>query len=432
MGETINADRRRFLQNTGVGAVTGAALAALANAQSAFGAELTQSRFIRDGDFDWNELKKSYSLDPKINYLNHASIGSIPIAVQRARSEYLQICESNPWLYMWGGAWEESREQVRRQAADLFGCRSTEIAITHNTTEVFNTLAHGLPLKPRDEVLFSSLNHAGASIAFEQAARQRGYKTRRFEFPTRDAFDLTADRIVEIYVEQIAPSTRLLVFPHIDNTLGLRYPVGELAAAARNKGVEFVAVDGAQSAGMIELNVRRLGVDVYATSAHKWLGSPKGVGLAFFAKPLQTRLRPMWTTWGQSKWNGSARIYEDYGTRNLPEVIALGDALKFHRKINGQARMERLSAIHQHVMEKAQQTESVRFVSPKQFSAGSAVMLLELSSRNANQIAKSLFQQHGIVVRAFKSSKRNAVRVSPNVYTTLAEIDQLFEVLAAS
>jgi selenocysteine lyase/cysteine desulfurase len=100
-------------------------------------------------------LRDRYLLDPGVTYFNHGSIGTIPRVVQDARSAYLDLCETNPWLYMWGGAWEEPRELVRRKAADLLGCDAVELAFTHNTTEGFNTLAGGLALGPGDQVLFA-------------------------------------------------------------------------------------------------------------------------------------------------------------------------------------------------------------------------------------------------------------------------------------
>jgi len=104
-----------------------------------------------------------YLLSPDVLYLNHASIGTIPRAVHEARVRYLTLCESNPHLYMWGEAWVAPKEAVRSKGAALLNCTPQEIAVTHNTTEGFNLLALGLDLGAGDEVLFSSLNHGGAS-----------------------------------------------------------------------------------------------------------------------------------------------------------------------------------------------------------------------------------------------------------------------------
>ena len=426
----MNGDRRSFLQ-AGGGALAGSLLLSFKNAQRQFLDSIQQADFVSDSLVDAHQLRKQYSLDPNIAYLNHASIGAIPIPVQNARNQYLQICEQNPWLYMWGGEWEQPREEVRQLAATLLGCDTNEIAFTHNTTELFNTLANGLPLKDGDEVLFSSLNHDGASVAFEHAAKRRGFTARRFDFPLEESTDLNSDRVTEIYAQQITPATRLLVFPHIDNTIGVQYPVKRMAEMARRKGVQYIAVDGAQSVGTINVNSNQSGVDVYSTSGHKWLGAPKGTGLGFVSQQIQAELEPMWVTWGQKRWKDSARCYEDYGTRNLAEILALGDAIQFHSKINNDTREKRLLEIRSHIKNRVAKIDSLQFNSPIDNELASAVVSISLQQANAGEVAKRLFEKHQVVVRPFKAKNINAIRVSPNVYTTFEEIDKLLEILKA-
>ncbi len=422
----MKTDRRNFIRAAG----TTAALTALAGARAAFSKELQQADFIQRGNVDFGKLRRQYSIDPKVTYLNHASIGAMPVLVQLARAEYLRVCEQNPWLYMWSGEWDEPRETVRREAAELLGCQTDEIAITHNTTEMFNTLANGLPLKAGDEVLFSSLNHAGASVAFEHAAKTRGYSVRRFDFPVDQPETLTASRTLERYLAQIKPETRVLVMPHVDNTIGLRHPIAEIAKAAKQKGVEFVVVDGAQTVGTLRLDLKELGVDAYATSTHKWLGAPKGTGVAYVSKKLQPKLNPMWVTWGLKNWRDSARAYEDYGTRNLAEVIALGDAIQFHQKIDPATRTNRLTELREHIRARVEESKHLSFASPAEAKSGSVVNLVSLKNGDAPKVAKELFAQHGIVVRPFKSRSLNAVRLSPNVYTSVSEVDRFFEAVS--
>lgn len=421
--------RRGFLSKAGQSTVATGAVALLLQTNDLFSQQIDAAPPMTLAGADVATLRSQYSIGRDVVYLNHASIGAIPIPVQKARAEYLKICESNPWLYTWGGAWDEPREQTRTQIAKLIGCSDTEVALTHNTTEFFNTLAHGLPFQPSDEVLFSSLNHSGASVAFEHTAAVRNFKVRQFEFPMDNVNELTPEKVVELHAAQIRPETNLLVIPHIDNTIGLRHPVQKIAKMAREAGVEFVAVDAAQSVGMIDVNVHDLGVDAYCTSPHKWLGAPKGLGLAYVSQSLQQTLRPMWVTWGQKSWSKSARKYEDYGTRNLAEVLALGNAVTFHTAIKQELREKRLKELWQYAKTRAKDCKQTRFNSPNDFSVGSPVISIEIKNVDSHQLAKALFHEHQIVVRPFKIDKKNAIRISPNVYTTTSEIDRFFEVV---
>ncbi len=354
-------------------------------------------------------LRDRYLLDPGVTYFNHGSIGTIPRVVQQARTTYLDLCETNPWLYMWGGAWDEPREEVRAKAAALLGCDTVELAFTHNTTEGFNTLAGGLALGPGDVVLFSSLNHPGAAICWSHYAGLRGFKVQSFDFPISEVPDMTAEDVLDAYDRHITPRTRVLVFPHVDNIVGLRYPVKEMAALAHERGVEIVAVDGAQTVGMLEIDLHELGVDVYCTSPHKWVQSPKGLGLMYVRKDLQNDLNPIWVTWGQARWKGTARVYEDYGTRNLPEVITLGDALDFQEALGGAAKEERYREIRELFRTMTERSDHVIWRSPNRWERGASLYALEIRGRSSSDVFDILHGEHGLVFRPFSTQGLNTV-----------------------
>ncbi len=421
--------RRTFLRQTGLGALALPALAQIAAVQRIFARDAAAA--AGEGQELGAGLRAVYRLDPGITYLNHASIGTMPLPVQEAHRRYLELCETNPWLYMWGGEWNKPREAARARAASLLGCDASEVAFTHNTTEAFNLLAHGLPLAAGDEVLFSSLNHAGASACWSHMAAERGYSVRRFDFPIRDVPALSRDDVVALHTEQLRPETRVLVFPHVDNMVGLRHPVAELAAAARARGVRYVAVDGAQTAGMIPVDAGGMDVDVYAASPHKWLQSPKGLGLTYVRKEVQNQLRPMWVTWGQKGWRGSARKYEDYGTRNLPEVLALGHAIELQQRLGEAAKEAHHRSLWQQARAMVAADSRLIWRSPKAWELSAALWAIEVRSRSAKAVFERLFRDHGFVFRAFDLPDLDTVRISPNVANTAGEIERLVGALAA-
>ena len=142
------SNRRHFLRTVAAGAAAAPLLSMLLPLREAFGRDIDRLGLPGMKGDAFRQLRDDYMLGSQVTYLNHASIGTMPKAVFDARARYLALCESNPWLYMWGGAWEEPREAVRAQAARLLRCDAAELTFTHNTTEAFNVLAHGLPLGP--------------------------------------------------------------------------------------------------------------------------------------------------------------------------------------------------------------------------------------------------------------------------------------------
>jgi len=426
---TYRPNRRAFL-NSAFAVTAAPVVSQLLAVDEAFGLELRA--LSPDGSLPSPQaMRQRYMLDARVTYLNHASIGTVPEAVHAAGMRYRQICEENPWLYIWGGAWEAAREEVRAASARLLGCGPEDVAITHNTTEGFNLFAQGLPLGVGDEVLFSSLNHAGASICWEHFGSQRGYSVRRFQFPLEDVPGLSVEDVVRIHEEEVREETRVLVFPHIDNIVGLRHPLRGLSAMAKGNGVEFVLVDGAQSAGMIPLDLAPSGVDGFSTSPHKWVQSVKGLGLLFVTRELQEQLLPMWVTWGQAQWSGSARKYEDYGTRDLPEVLSLGDALDFQAALGQDRKVNRYREMFEALQASVDGAPGVTWRSPRRWTMGGALTALGLERGDASAISQELFERHGIVVRPFPQPGLNSLRVSPNLMNSEGEMERLLSAVEA-
>jgi isopenicillin-N epimerase len=424
-------DRRSFFRIAGAGA----ALAALADARSAFAASLERvPGSLRTGGLP-EALAGEYMLRDDVLYFNHGSIGTIPRVVHDARVRLLELCETNPHLYMWAEPWQQPREDVRAHAAGFMNCDADEVAITHNTTEGFNLLAQGLPLGPGDEVVFSSLNHPGASNAWTHQAAARGFTVRRFDFPIVDTPSLTAADVVAIHVRELSDRTRVLVFPHIDNIVGLRHPVRELAAAARARGVDIIAVDGAQALGMVPVDVRAFGVDVYAASPHKWLQAPKGLGLLYVRSEVQGRIRPMWVGSGMGSGEGTARIFESYGTRNFAEALTLGDCIAFQRTVDrmladaGTSRMARHRATWQRFRDAVDAAPALAWYSPRDWDLSASLFLIGVDGRPSAELSDTLFRDHGAVFRPFRTQGIDGSRISPNVQTTDAEVERMIGLL---
>jgi len=423
-----NLPRRAFLIQASA-ALGAGALAAFAPVQQAFAAQLNNLSVSAGGSDPFADLRQKYLLAPDVTYFNHGSIGTIPRMVQQARQGYLDLCETNPWLYMWSKPWDEARAHTRAIAAGFMGCGADEVVFTHNTTEAFSLLAGGLDLQAGDEVVFSSMNHSGASVAWFHYARTRGFSVRKFDFPIRDVPTLTADDIVALCRENLTDRTRVLVLPHIDNLVGLRHPLRKIADMAHSHGVEFVAVDGAQSVGMIPVNITNLGVDFYATSAHKWLQAPKGVGLLYMRKRAQASVRPIWVTWGQKSWAGSVQIFEDYGTRNLAEVLTLSDAIAFQKRLETQGAVQRKRALRDYVRQAVASRPNLTWRSPTEWDLASSLYSIGLQGRDSREVSRDMFQNHGYVFRPFHGDDWNTLRLSLNVFNTEKEIDRFFELL---
>lgn len=416
-------DRRSFLAGTGVG------LASLLGDRSAFASALGRLAPVQS-ESGARLLADEYLLKPGLLYLNHGSIGTIPRAVHDEHVRLLRECETNPHIHMWGDVWVEALSKTRSAAANLLHCDADEVALTHNTTEGFNVLAQGLPLGKGDEVLFSRLNHPSASEPWSYYATRRGYSVRKFDIPLGDIPGLSVADVVQMHEREIRPDTRVLVFPHIDNIVGLRHPTRELVAMAKRRGVRFVAVDLAQSLGMMPVNVATEDADFYAASPHKWVQAPKGVGLLVVRRRVQQELEPLWVKRPRSTMPKTAEVFEDYSTRNLPAVLALADAIAFQQRIGEENKEARLLEIAGWFRDRVDATPSLAWRSARQRELASSLFAVGLRSGDARTVEHRLAAERDIVVRPF-APPLNTLRVSPNLINTRTDVDRFIAALNA-
>lgn len=429
-----STSRRGFLTRAGMLAGAGAASFGSGRTALAQGAPRSTARPPANppspSGLSGRALREAHYPDLDVTYFNHASMGTIPRRVIDARCDRLREMETNPWLHVFGGKWDEAVQEARTEIAAFFGSTRDELAITRTTTEAMHILAAGLPMGAGDEVLFPSTNHIGAAKCFEHWGARRGYTTRRFEFPMLESPNLSAPDVLRMFADAIREETRLLVLPHIDNLVGMRYPIGAIVRAARDRGVEWIAVDGAQAVGCIDVDVVALDVDFYATSAHKWIQSPKGFGLLHVRQSLLERVEPMMVTWGQARWGGDARKFEDYGTHDYASVLALGEAVRFQQEL-GVARARRYrETLRQHCEEAVGASDSLVWRSPRDPALVTPIVAVEVRDRKSSDVFDSVYPDPGFVFRAFATDQLNTMRLSFNMMNEVREIDQFFEMVS--
>lgn len=408
-------DRRSFLASSG-------ALAAMLGDRASFTASLERIGRAQ-GRLSAAALADEYLLEPGLLYLNHGSIGTIPRVVMDEYVRLLRRCETNPHVHMWTDVWADAIARTRTLAAGLLHCEPDEVALTHNTTEGFNVLASGLPLTARDEVLFSNLNHPSASEPFRFHGARRGYAVRQFQIPLDDITGLTPADVVALHEREIRPNTRLLVLPHVDNIVGLRHPTRELTAMARRRGVEFVAVDLAQSLAMVPVNVAVEDADFYAASPHKWVQAPKESGLLVVRRRVRERLDPMWVKRQRTTMPATAEVFEDYSTRNFAAVLALGDAIQFQQRLRESEKEKRLLEIAGWFRERVDATPSLAWRSARHPALASSLFAVGLRTRDAREVERRLARVDRIVVRPFPPPL-NTLRVSPNLINTRSDVER--------
>jgi len=420
-----NKNRRRFLKSLTAGA-------AGLTVMPLFGASLeTPLHEVNDhfllttndaSENFWEDVKKQFRFAPNLQYFNNASLGSSAIPIRKATNEFRDVLDDFPSKYMWGG-WESAKEEVRQKVATIFSVDKEEIALIHNTTEGMNLIAQSFDFERGGEIIISDHDHTSAHIPWKVWQEEKGIKLVR---PTLPILPESKEEVVELYRKAITPKTKVISLCHIVNTNGMILPVKEISEMAHKKGV-LVAVDGAQSAGMFTIDLHDLGCDFYAASSHKWLFSPKGVGVFYAKKERQKHLKPMVVCRGYQ--NKSIRRLENYNTRNLPEVLGLGASIDFLNSIGLEKIHNRTFELKSYFRSKVENNPKFKLKTPASDDLSGAIQVIEVIGKNVKTVKKKLFDDYRIDCRPMSTFGLNAVQLSFAMYITKKDIDGLVKAL---
>ena len=300
-------------------------------------------------DIAANPYKADFPLlagHPEIAFLDSAATAQRPACVLDAERRFYETMNANPLrgLYSLSVAATTEIGRVREQVATLIGAvdeegrpAASDIVFTRNTTESLNLVAKSFSptvLKPGDEVCVTVMEHHSDLIPWQQACRAAD-ATLVMLYPNAEGV-ITDEEIAT----KIGPKTRICAAAEVSNVLGIRLPVEKIAAAVHAQG-GYMVVDGAQSVPHMPVDVRELGADFLAFSAHKALG-PMGIGVLWGRHDLLAQMPPMLTggemidsvTEQDATWAPVPEKFEA-GTQDAAGIYATGEALTYLTKTVG-------------------------------------------------------------------------------------------------
>jgi selenocysteine lyase/cysteine desulfurase len=417
-------DRRDFLKRTALlaGAFSANSLFRQAHAEEFAAAARgvagrAPAEVAQDEDY-WSVIQRAYSVNPDIINLNNGGVSPAPIVVQEAVARYNQLSNEGPSYYMWV-ILDQGREPLRQKLAALAGAKPSEIAVDRNSTEALNTVIYGVPLQAGDEVIGAKQDYPHMINAWRQRAERDGivYKQLSFDFPIEDD-----DAIVRAYEQAITPKTRLLHVTHMINWVGQTLPVAKISDMAHARGIEVLA-DGAHSFGLMDFKIPDLHCDYFGTSLHKFLSAPIGTGMLWIREDHIAKVWPL--TCAADPHSADIRKFEDLGTRSFPLEQGIGEAINFHEGIGSRRKQERIFYLKNYWSTRVQSIPKVKLHTSLRPEFSCAIGGVSIDGMTPGQVAGALFDRWKIHTVGIVWENISCVRITPHVYTRVADLDTL-------
>jgi len=420
--------RRNFLSFAGKGLGLAAlsvptigALVKEVEAASGRVAHLTPQQAAMDEDY-WSIIQNAFTVTRGIINLNNGGVSPSPRIVTEALVRYIWQQEDATAYTMWQ-LLEPQSETIRTGLAEMFGCDREEIAITRNASESLEVLLMGMDFKPGDEILTTTQDYPRMLTTLRQREKREGLVLKLIQIPVPPR---NLSEITTAFERGLSNRTRLILIAHQINLTGQITPVKAVCDMARAKGIETI-VDGAHSFGQFDFKQKDLGCDYFGTSLHKWLFAPKGTGLLYVKRDKIEKLWPLMAA--ESKQAADVRKFEEIGTHSAAPKLAIGEAMLFHNGIGGKRKEARLRYLSRYWMNRLKAVPKIRFNTSFDPAQSCAIANVQIEGVNPSAVGSYLFDKHRIYTTPIVHEEFQGIRITPNVYTTLGELDRFCEVM---
>lgn len=376
---------------------------------------------VSDEDF-WAQIRSAYLLNPDYINLENGYYCMLP---QETLSHYLEQVKQVNFMasrYMRTVQFE-NRNRVRQKLADLAGCSHDEMILTRNTTESLDLVIGGQDWKKGEEALFALQDYGSMMDMFRLMKERYGIVTRSISLPNHPKSD---EEILALYEAQMNKKTRLLLVSHVVNISGQVLPVRKICDMAHARGVEVV-VDGAHAFAHLDFRIPELNCDYYGASLHKWLSAPLGAGILYVKKEKIGKLWPLFAE--REMPRDDIDRLNHMGTVPVHVELGIEQAIDFHLRLGAQRKQDRLRYLKSYWTNKVKDHPNILLHTPFETERSCAIANVGIQGMDSKEMAEVLFEKYRIWTVAINRPNVHGCRITPNVFTSTAELDDLADAL---
>ena len=328
-------------------------------------------------------------------------------------------------------------EKCRDTAANMFGASSpNDVVFTLNCTLAINMVIKGL-LKKGDHVVTSCLEHNAVMRPLNKLEKE-GIIT----YTKAKVYPCDNEKTLDSFRKAINSKTALIITTHASNVWGIRMPIERIAALGKVYGIP-VLVDGAQSAGILPIDVDKYGIDYVCLAGHKGLYGPMGIGMMITdrGKELNTIVEGGTGTSSMILCQPKEMPQKfESGTPNLPGICGLKAGIDFVNSMGIDNIFRHELKIVNYLYENMKNVKKLKLYMPRPTSEYFVPLIsFNFEDKISDEVGEYL-DSHGVEVRTglhcapsahefMGTEKQGVVRVSPSAFNTTQEADRLLELL---
>jgi isopenicillin-N epimerase len=373
-------------------------------------------------------LRSEFLLRKDINFLNFGSFGATPRPIFDRYQAFQLELEQEPVQFIVKTGMEYLK-QSRVALGKYLNVSADDLVYLPNPSHAVNLIAKSFDLKPGDEVLTTEWEYGACDRTFDFYCKKSGATLVRQQIPLPI---MSKEYFMEHFVKGITPKTKLIFMNHITSSTGLRFPVEEVIAYAKSKGIPTF-IDGAHAPGQIPLDLTALGAEIYTGACHKWMMTPKGSSFLYVKKEWQDRFDPLVVSWGYNSTTPSHSKFLDYhqtqGTRDFSAFLCIPEAIAFMEKYDWPSVAKECRELVRSNAPRFLELLGAEPIAPITDDFILQLYSTPIRTTQPAQLKDLLFEKYKIEVPVMPHGDKVFLRYSIQAFNTQEDLDGLYEAL---
>jgi isopenicillin-N epimerase len=374
-------------------------------------------------------LSNHFLLRRDITYLNFGSFGACVKPVFERYQQYQLELEQEPVQFITVNG-PKYLDDSRIALSTYINCPADDLVYVVNPSYAVNLVAKSLALQPGDEILATNIEYGACDKVWEYYCNKTGavYRRQPINFPLQSKEDFITQ-----FFKGLTANTKLVFISHITSTTGLRLPVEEICALAKEKGI-MTFVDGAHAPGQLPLDLQTLQADIYTGACHKWMLTPKGSSFLYIKNEWQHLFDPLVVSWGYKAMFPSHSQFLDYnqmqGTRDFSAFLTIPTAIDFMKEHN----WWQVAADYR----KLTQENSTAFcellntspIAPVTDDFIAQLYSAAIKTTEPEKLHDHLYEKYKIQIPVMRQEEKVYLRYSLNAFNKQEDLDNLFAAIS--